>query len=267
MSKSAALLPVRLVLTIRFIRGYRYLDRCGDVLVRLEDVLSEGWIPTETKPSAGQIVNHTLGMAAGFDSSHLTVNQSDFLSFEHFLDESCKIFQVLWTSLEIERINVPCLQVFLQRGFDEESVAEKYFRDLGVVTVSPAVQNLLGGDIQSLRTAIIGQEETNWNGEQVLRRRRLNAGVIRQVKQPGFDDRLLQRARLLSERQRDAMQALAALRKKHPESPPIAVEFELEQSLDSEFSTSQFDLSEFLADAWKWASALNVNEFAQTNKV
>ena len=63
------------------------------------------------------------------------------------------------------------------------------------------------------------------------------------------------------------MQALTALRKKHPESPPIAVEFELEQSLDSEFSTSQFDLSEFLADAWKWASAFNVNEFAQTNKV
>lgn len=267
MSKSAALLPVRLVLTIRFIRGYRYLDRCGDVLVRLEDVLSEGWIPTETKPSGGQIVNHTFGMAAGFDSSHLTISQMDFLSFEHFLDESCKIFQVLWTSLEIERINVPCLQVVLHRGFDEEPAAEKYFRDLRVVTPSPTLQSLLGGEIQSMRTAVIGQEEIDWGGEQVLRRRRLNAGVIRQVKQPSFDDRLLQRARLLPQRQRDAMEALTTLRKKHPESSPIAVEFELEQSLDSEFSTNQFDLSEFLTDSWKWASALNLAEFAQTKKV
>ena len=36
--------------SVRFVQGYRYLDRCGEALIKLENSLHEGWIPTEPTP-------------------------------------------------------------------------------------------------------------------------------------------------------------------------------------------------------------------------
>src|SRR5215213_5985905 len=100
---ASGLEPHQLVATIRFIQGYRYLDRCGETLIRLEQTLAEGWIPTETTPASGTMKNDLLGMVVGFNSGSMTVQQSEFLSFEHFRDQTCKVYETLWRTLEIDR--------------------------------------------------------------------------------------------------------------------------------------------------------------------
>ena len=91
-----------------------------------------------------------------------------------------------------------------------------------------------------------------WQGISVLQRRRIEAQTVTQEKQPNFDDRLMKRARLLPQRQREAMAALAKLRRQHPPVSRIAAELDVEHSFETEFSTSEFDFPAFLQEARLW---------------
>src|SRR5438874_533320 len=104
-------------LTIRFIQGYRYLDRCGEALVRLESVLGDGWLPIEAAPKGGGIKNDALGVVATFNTEAMTVQQSEFIAFETFLDSAGKIYDTLWQVFEIKRIIGPAMRIVLQMGF------------------------------------------------------------------------------------------------------------------------------------------------------
>ena len=91
-------------LSVRFIQGYRYLDRCGECLIRLEAALEHSWIPVETSPNSGSMKNEAVGLSMIFNSEGLNVRQAEYLAFELFQDQSCKAYDVLWRTLEIERI-------------------------------------------------------------------------------------------------------------------------------------------------------------------
>jgi len=84
-------------------------------------------------------------------------------------------------------------------------------------------------------------------------RRRLQANVVKQVRQQNFDSRLLQRTRLLGERQGDAIRGLKRLRKRVPDVAPVAVQLEAEASLDMELSTKRFNMPDFMRQSNEWA--------------
>jgi hypothetical protein len=135
MAASSAFRVREFLTSIRFIQGYRYLDRCGEALVGLEEALSEGWITTETTPRAGSLKNDGLGMNLGFNSELMTVQQNDAISFEHFLDQACKAFHVLSNTFEIKRVHLPSLKVTYQKGFKDGELdeASKYLLNLRLV--------------------------------------------------------------------------------------------------------------------------------------
>jgi hypothetical protein len=54
--------------SVRFLQGYRYLDKCGEALIKLENVLDKGWLPVEVSPKSGNIKNDQLGMTVAFSS-------------------------------------------------------------------------------------------------------------------------------------------------------------------------------------------------------
>jgi hypothetical protein len=58
----------RLSLTIRFDQGYRYLDKCGETMIRLEDSLPEGWLPGPIDPNGALIQNFAMGLHVRFNS-------------------------------------------------------------------------------------------------------------------------------------------------------------------------------------------------------
>lgn len=244
--------------TVRFIQGYRYLDRCGDAMVKLEDSLAEGWIPSETSPKAGILKNDVFGMTLSFNSENMSTAQVEFISFEHFLDQTCKIYDVLRQTLEIKKINVPTLRVVFQRGFDEGELeqAEEYLMELKICEPRSEVVSLLEGKLAAAECVVVTESNIEWNSNTVHRRRRLQTQVVRQERQLPFDDRMLRRSRLLPNNQREAIAALMKLRKQHPALSPVAAQIEVEQSFESEVSTKAFDLPGFLEHAWKWAESV-----------
>jgi hypothetical protein len=124
--------PTTLVCTVRVDQGYRYLDRCGQALIRLENELDEGWIPGEISPQRGNIQNYRLGLSAVFSSELMSVNQTEFISFDHFRDQTCRLYEILRTTLEISTIVTPAVKITLQTGFDQPEEAENYIRKLAL---------------------------------------------------------------------------------------------------------------------------------------
>ena len=135
--------------TIRFIQGYRYLDRCGEAIIKLENSLAEGWIPTDTSPKAGTHKNDVLGMTVGFHSESMVTVQVEFISFEHFLDQTCKIYDILWQTFDLKKINVPTLRVIFQHGFGEGELdkAQEYLMQFHLCQPRAEVVSLLGGNL------------------------------------------------------------------------------------------------------------------------
>ncbi len=248
--------PTLFSFTIRFVQGYHFLDKCGEALVRLENTLDEGWIPGKIAPTGGQLHNYSLGMGATFDSALMTVSQTEFLSFEHFHDQTCKTFDVLRSTFDIRRILAPVLRIIYQVGFAQESSAEDFLRNLQLCRPSKDVTDVLGGSERALTFTLCTEEEIDWQDIPVKRRRRLNAGVIRQERQPRFDERLMLRAQLLPERQQGALSNLRKLRAQHSEIVDTAVHFDMENSFEGEFNSGTFDLPLFLKESRTWTEGM-----------
>lgn len=241
--------------SLRFIQGYRYLDRCGEALIKLENVLEEGWITAETSPKSGNLKNDGLGMTATFNSEVMTVAQTEFISFEHFFDQTCKVYDTLWQLFEVKRINLPSIRVLVQKGFGEDELdqASRYVLNMRLCSPHPELCRLLGGKDQTIEFVFVTEEDEEWHGVRAHRRRRLQTQVIRQERQPPFDERMLRRTRQLGDKQKHAITALLQLRKQHPEIAPVAAQLDIEDSFETEFSAAEFDFPTFLKEAWSWA--------------
>jgi hypothetical protein len=63
---------------IRYERGYRYLDRCGDVMLILEDLLAGEtgclWMPGETLPKGAWLTCPELDIKVAINSYHMVVD-------------------------------------------------------------------------------------------------------------------------------------------------------------------------------------------------
>jgi hypothetical protein len=241
--------------SVRFIQGYRYLDRCGECLIRLEDTLDEGWIPVETSPTSGTMKNETMGLTMTFNSEGMNVRQAEYLEFETFRDQSCKAYDILWRLLAIERISGPTLRVWYQKGFDEnqEDDAEQYLLTMGLYQTDQRLLQAMGGREAGSMFTIITELSAQLDDSPVDWRRRLQANVVKQLRQQNFDSRLLQRTRLLGKRQGDAIRGMQKFRKRVPDVAPVAVQLEAEASLSVELSTKQFNLPDFMHQSNEWA--------------
>jgi hypothetical protein len=195
-------------------------------------------------------------MGAKFHSESLTVTQSEFLSFEHFHDQCCKIYEVLRGTFEIRRILTPVLRVIYQIGFADIDAAEAFLRNLGLCSPDATLAAELGGRDESLSFTFCTQADTEWQDTPVRRRRRFDARVIRQERQPYFDERLVQRVALLPGKYRDAMRGLRELRRQHAEIRDVAAQFDVEHSFETEFNSRTFDLPTFLLEARKWTEKM-----------
>jgi len=242
--------------TIRFVQGYRYLDRCGDALIRLEKATDEGWIPGEISPQKGNLHNYRLGMRAQFDCECMTVLQTEYISFEHFQDQSCRIYEVLWKTFDIERIITPTLQVILQTGFDELADANKHALGFNLCKPDKALLGLLGGQKSAIGYTLCTEQDTVRDTTAVVERRRLDFQVIRQERQPDFDERIMRRLALLPVGQQKALGHLMSLRRRYPRVSPLAVQFDLENSCEGELLARAFGYSGFLKHSWEWASGV-----------
>ena len=67
------------VFEARYERGYRYLDRCGDVMVILEEALpslsnNSVWMPDDARPTGARMKCPSLDVTVAFDTARLVVD-------------------------------------------------------------------------------------------------------------------------------------------------------------------------------------------------
>lgn len=241
--------PFSVVMTVRFVQGYRYIDRCGEALIKLEKALGELWIPDEISPSGGSFRNDALSMNAQFDSEHLTVTKTDVVDLDEFHDPTCKIFEILCKTFEIEIVNAPALRIAIQKGC--ESIEDGYHElmGFGFAKVSETVTSRIGMPT-ALDVVICTEKENEVFENMTTERTRFSTKVVQQLYQPPFDKRLMKRVRLLSQNQKEAMNTLLNLRSKVKEVPQFAIELDLELALESEFSVDRFDMARFVEQSW-----------------
>ena len=247
--------PHQIAATVRFVRGYRFLDRCGEALLQLEDKMGEGWIPNEASPRNGVMKNDALRMVVSFNSELMTIQQDATPSFEHFQDAACRAFDIIKRTLELERVIAPSCKVVYQKGFDDDQLEEarRWIAAIGICAVQSDVIALLGGKQDSLDFALLTSDSLIWDGQAVDQRRRLASLIVRQERQAPFDERLLRRVKMLPQNQRDAMVALTKLRRQLPDVLPLAVQIELEHVFETEFNTRILDYPGFIQEALDWA--------------
>jgi hypothetical protein len=191
-------------------------------------------------------------MRAQFDSESVTVHQTEYISFEHFQDQTCKIYEILWKTFEVERILGPTFQAILQIGFDELADASAHTLKMGVCEPEKTILDVLEGQPSTVAYTLCTETDAISDGNPVVRRRRLDFRSVRQERQPDFDERVIRRLPLLPVGQQKALGHLMQLRRRYPKMHPAAVQFDLETALEGELLTRTFDLSRFFNDSWEW---------------
>jgi hypothetical protein len=242
--------------TIRFVQGYRYLDRCGEAIVRLEKVLDKHWIPAEPRPTGGAMRNAKLGMLATFSADNLQVQQEEFISYEHFRDQTCKVYETLMNVFEIDTVLTPAAAVTLQIPYETIEQAQDAVRALAVAQFDPNLVARMGGIEASTSHVLCTEETVSLARDRVTRRRRIDVHPVRQIARPDFDSRVVQRLGLLSIRQQEALQAIIDFRRKHPASPQDLVQIEVESASEREIRVRVLDLAKLLDDTLGWANGL-----------
>jgi hypothetical protein len=61
---------------------------------------------------------------------------------------------------------------------------------------------------------------------------------------------------LLGAKQHAAISALQQLKKRIPEIAPVAIQFEVESSIDTEILTREFNMVDFIRDSTAWAESV-----------
>lgn len=243
--------------SVRLVQGYRYLDLCGEAIIQLEKSLHKDWIPTEAAPKGGMLRNDTLGMATGFNAESITIQQTEYLDKTVFIEQSSLIVDVLRRTFGVNRLVGPSISISYQRQFNDESVsdADRNLREMKVFNESDKLKAALGGETTSMSFTALRSTRDTWRGIPITGLvRKLEGKVVKQVARQPYDDRLIKRAGLLPQRQRDALLGLNALMQKERRQYSVAVQVDLETLFEGEFDFKEFLIHDFYTDAYDWAA-------------
>ncbi|NLW87291.1 MAG: hypothetical protein GXY38_10505 [Planctomycetes bacterium] len=94
----------------RYEKGYRFLDRCGDALIMLEESLSKltdhVWFPEEMAPTGARLICPDLEITLVFNARQLVVDQTPIPNIEaEFSDIAGTAFGLIRGRFDITKLN------------------------------------------------------------------------------------------------------------------------------------------------------------------
>jgi hypothetical protein len=119
--------PIKKVLEVRYERGYRYLDRCGEVMLILQDLLpsetGKVWMPEDITPNGAKLKCPELEMRIVFDTTRFVIDQSE-QETEEFSHIASTAFAVVSSRFDLRSFVRLGLRRFLMVGADSVEDAE-----------------------------------------------------------------------------------------------------------------------------------------------
>lgn len=92
----------QVVFEARYKQGYRYLDRCGETLIDIENSI-DGWKANEISSARGKMLNESKNLVLNFNSEKMDIVQNDVKNrdVEEFMRQSMDIFNIISKNLGV----------------------------------------------------------------------------------------------------------------------------------------------------------------------
>ncbi len=248
------------VFEARYERGYRYLDRCGDVMLILEDLLQkttgQRWLPRDMKPTGAHIHAPDLDAAVQFDAARATIVQTPCKQGLDFTALTSNVMAAITGRFDLRtfsRIGARRQQILPAQDIDESD--KQTVRRLRRLDDWPAPPE---ADMAPRSRDVTIVYETADRARGI----KFSVRSIRKVEAPEqVDERLRMPPHLLPENQRAALLEQLQRRRKLAEDPPAGL------MIDCDYYCvwlERWDAEKFLLAAWQEADRLT-NSFLESH--
>jgi hypothetical protein len=253
--------------TIHFVRGYRYLDVCGETLLKLLDELGDDWLTNDPTPQSGILRNPAESLTLQFNSSAMSVTQSNAINFDRFCEASTSAYEVIWQQLGLDTVHLPVFRVIFERPFEDVTAAQTYLDSFHLFQARQELRDVMAGEVTASNFSFCTERDSTINDLAVRCRQRIAMNIVKRTTTLSkIDSRLLRRSGQLPVRERKAVDSALKELKRSGDISPWAVQMDLERSFESDLPTRGFPARKFIEDAWAWMGQVLETLGAARNK-
>lgn len=241
---------IQQVLEVRYEKGYRFLDRTGEVMLILEEMLPSDtgkvWMPEDIAPTGANLKCPDLDLRIVFNTYHLIVDQNPAEQEVDLASASAAIFATLSARFDIRRVTRLGFRTFHLHPADSIEEAESMSVKMAPFAGWPEV----GGGLIHHASEATASFESN-DGSEGLR---VSVKPTHRIEAPQeIDPRLKLPVRLLAEGQKDALIAQQRRRSQREKSPLAGVLVDIDCY---RVQPGKVDVAEFIRRSTEQAGAM-----------
>ncbi len=224
----------RIVFELRYAAGHRYLDRCGETLLEIEEKLPD-WVTQEISPSRGSLVNLAKNIVFNFNSYKIDAGQDDPKATTDFREQVAPLTEIVCKSLGLSRfirIGVRFYFLFPAESMDQ---AEEMVRQSKCVEISQKLVDVCGPTVRAQKHVFIFENEREG--------RRIEIGGVRREEGRLAPELLSVEPRFLPKGQREALLRKLQETKRYGEDPRFALQIDVD---NYELEPESFNVRAFI---------------------
>jgi hypothetical protein len=130
------------ILEIRYLKGYRYLDRCGETLIEIEEKLPN-WVPSEISPTRGVLVDMDNNLTLSFDCAAFNIKQEDREGTERLAENAKALIKIVFSNFGISNLNRIGARFIYRRAVTSIEEGENLIRKMELVSVSGRLTSIV----------------------------------------------------------------------------------------------------------------------------
>lgn len=246
---------IKIVFEARYEKGYKYMDRCGQTLIDIEEA-DKSWVPTTVNPQDGQMINLSTAMTLEFNpyklvalmDSELISKMNGKMDIDVFIAGLQIVFSKITQNLGVEDfIRFGCRAMYMIPTEDLHA-AEEYIINAGWVKPTDSFLDLLSDyrndDTEVFWSYTLRMESPQPGKESAT----VHIGSVTRTEGRLPSDYLQANPRNLSKNQREVLREKIKETKKYKENPRYGVLVDIDQYIHD---VQEIDISSFVKKAVK----------------
>ncbi|MFH0732148.1 MAG: hypothetical protein V2A72_04400 [Candidatus Omnitrophota bacterium] len=234
--KTKDLLLPKIVFEAKYKQGYRYLDRCGETMIEVENKL-KNWNAKEANISSGQMQNISENMIFNFSSLKLDLNQNNVkdLDCTNFFTYSKEIFKIVSKNLGIKDYIRFGLRYWLLYPIDSVKTGRRILSTNGFFKIDNKIEKMFDKEIKDRN--FIAVLEKDKEGHRISLAMVFKEGTNIEKEENKF---LTTAPHKLPTKQKEALIAQLERKQKQAENPDVALLIDIDSYINDP-KTEQLD--------------------------
>jgi hypothetical protein len=227
------LLP-KIVFETKYKQGYRYLDRCGETMIEIENKL-KNWLAKDVSPSSGRMNNAVEKMIFNFSSLKLDLVQYDVKDLDTgiFISDSKKMFDIVCSNLGIKEFIRFGLRYWFLYPLNSIEDGRKILSKSKIFSVNNNIEKLFGKRLKDTSVVIILEEKDKKQSFG----HRISLSVVHKegidYENEGKDEFLTTPPHKLPRGQREALSAQLERKAREAKEPSIAMLVDIDSYVEN----------------------------------